>query len=121
MRIKVDEDLPTAATRLLQSKGHDAISVTGQSMGGWADNTLWRAIQAEQRFLVTADKGFADIRSHRPGTHAGILLLRPDEDGIRPLIELLEAVLAAYDLEALATTVAVATPRGIRIRREPAH
>ncbi|MDI6794404.1 MAG: DUF5615 family PIN-like protein [bacterium] len=88
-----------------------------QEMGGWKDPALWQAVQAEQRFLVTADKGFADIRSHAPGTHAGVLLLRPDQDGIRPVIELLERVLTSYDLEALARTVTVVTPRGIRIRR----
>jgi len=119
MRIKVDEDLPAAVTDLLCDHGHDAISVMGQSMGGWTDDALWQAVCAEQRFLVTADKGFADIRSHPPGSHAGILLLRPDEDGIRPLVALLEAVLAAYALEALESAVIVATPRGVRVRRAP--
>jgi hypothetical protein len=86
-------------------------------MGGWKDPALWQAVQSEQRFLVTADKGFADIRFYPPESHAGVLLLRPDEDGIRPIIELLERVLANYGLEALARTVTVVTPRGIRIRR----
>jgi hypothetical protein len=65
---------------------------------------------------VTADKGFGDIRSYPPGTRAGILLLRPDEAGIRPLLELLKDVLAEYDLADLSGAVAVATSRGIRIR-----
>jgi hypothetical protein len=80
---------------------------------------LWQAVQKEQRFLVTADKGFADIRRYKPGTHQGILLLRPDQDGIEPTIELLGAVLEEYDLESLAGTTAVVTPRGIRVRRPP--
>ena len=117
MRIKIDEDLPREAVRLLQNLGHDAISVLDQGMSGWKDDALWVAIQSEERFLVTADKGFGDIRSHQPGTHAGVLLLRPDEDGIRPLIELLEAILKAYDLNSLAHTLTVVTPRGIRVRR----
>ena len=87
-------------------------------MGGYADAALWRAVQAEGRFLVTADKGFADIRFYAPGTHAGVLLLRPEQDGIRPVTELLERVLANFALETLAETVTVATPRGVRIRRE---
>lgn len=66
---------------------------------------------------MTADKGFGDIRFYVPGTHAGILLLRPDQDGIRPVMELLERVLENYDLEALLGTVTVVTPRSIRIRR----
>ena len=117
MRVKVDEDLPKAAVQMLQRHGHEAVSVTEQGMGGAKDHSLWQAVQAEQRFLITADKGFGDIRYHLPGTHAGILLLRPDQAGIRPVLELLEQTLAAYDLEALAGAVAVVTPRGLRIRR----
>jgi hypothetical protein len=78
---------------------------------------LRMAVQAEGRFLVTGDKGFADTRIHVPGTHAGVLLLRPDEDGIRPLVVLIDMVLSQYTLDDLATVVTVATPRGIRIRR----
>ena len=117
MRVKVDEDLPKSAVRLLRDKAYDAVSVVEQGMGGLKDSLLWQAVQAERRFLVTADKGFADIRFYQPGSHAGILLLRPDQDGIRPVMELLERVLASYSLEALAETVTVVTPRGIRIRR----
>jgi predicted nuclease of predicted toxin-antitoxin system len=117
MRVKVDEDLPRATVQMLRDRGYEAASVMEQGMGGWKDPALWQAVQSEQQFLVTADKGFADIRFYPPGSHAGVLLLRPDEDGIRPIVELLERVLANYGLEALARTVTVVTPRGIRIRR----
>jgi predicted nuclease of predicted toxin-antitoxin system len=117
MRVKVDEDLPRAVIQSLRDRGHDAVGVVEQGMGGWKDFALWQAIQAEQRFLVTGDKGFANTRLYAPGTHAGILLLRPDQDGIRPIGELLERVLANYGLGVLAGTVTVVTPRGIRIRR----
>ena len=115
--IKVDEDLPRSAVSFLRAQGYDAVSVIEQKMGGWKDPALWSAIQEEKRFLVTADKGFADIRVHPPGTHAGILLLRPDEDGIRPIIDLLTHVLNSYRLENLTGAVTVTTPRGIRIRK----
>ena len=117
MRVKVDEDLPKAAVQMLRNRGYEVASVVEQGLGGLKDPPLWQAIQAEQRFLVTADKGFGDIRFYAPGTHAGVLLLRPDQDGIRPVMELLEIVLAGYDLEALAGLVTVVSPRGIRIRR----
>ena len=117
MRIKVDEDLPRAAVQMLRDRGYEADSVVEQGLGGLKDPPLWQAVQAEQRFLVTADKGFADIRFYPPGTHAGVLLLRPAQDGIRPVLGLLARVLVSYDLESLAGTVAVVTPRGIRIRR----
>lgn len=117
MRIKVDEDLPTAAVDVLRDRGYEAASVVEQGMGGWKDPALWQAVQAEQQFLVTADKGFADVRAYPPGTHAGILLLRPAQDGIRPIIRLLEKVLQHYDLGALGGAITVATPGSIRIRR----
>lgn len=117
MRIKVDEDLPKPIVRMLADYGHDTTSAVAQGMGGWKDSALWQAVQVEGRFLVTADKGFADTRIHPPGTHAGVLLLRPEQSGIGPLIALLQRVLATYELESLATTVTVATYQGIRIRR----
>ena len=117
MHIKADEDLPAQATKRLRDDGYDASSVVEQNMGGWKDHALWQAVQAHGQFLVTADKGFGDIRAFPPQTHQGVLLLRPDEDGIRPILELLDRVLSAYRLELLIGSVTVATPRSIRIRR----
>ncbi|RMD65440.1 hypothetical protein D6833_02995 [Candidatus Parcubacteria bacterium] len=116
VRIKVDEDLPLTVAALLREAGHEAETVLEEGLQGWKDPDLWRVVQEEGRFLVTADKGFADIRAFPPGTHAGVLLLRPDEDGIRPLIELMEQVMSAYHLSALSGLLVVATPRGVRIR-----
>jgi predicted nuclease of predicted toxin-antitoxin system len=117
VRIKVDEDLPPAVTERLRDAGHDAAGVVEQGMSGWKDPGLWEAVQKEGRFLVTSDKGFGEIRAYPPGTHAGILVLRPDQDGIRPLVELTELVLERARLEDLARLVSVATPRGLRTRR----
>lgn len=117
MLVKVDEDLPLAAVKLLREKGYDAVSVLEQGMSGWKDNAIWQAIQSENRFLITADKAFADIRRYPPNTHYGVLLLRPDEDGIRPITSLLQHALASHKLEDLSGTVTVVTPRNIRIRR----
>src|ERR1700761_9400443 len=109
MRIKVDEDLPRVVTTLLVAAGFiDTKSVIDQRMGGWSDEALWEAVQEEGRFLITADKGFADVRSHPPGGHAGVLLLRPDADGVGPLIDLLQRVLDAGNLTMLEGTVSVA-------------
>ena len=118
LKVIVDEDLPRRAVQLLQEHGYEAASVVEKGMGGWKDSQLWIAIQKEEQYLVTADKGFGDIRTYPPGTHHGILLLHPDEDGIRPVIELLQRVLDSYKLEDLVGATTVATPRGIRLRRE---
>ncbi len=118
LKVAVDEDLPRKALQVLREHGYDALSVVELGLGGWTDPQLWIAIQKDERYLVTADKGFGDIRAYPPGKHFGILLLRPDEDGIRPVIELLEKVLDTYRLDDLVGATTVATPRGIRLRRE---
>jgi predicted nuclease of predicted toxin-antitoxin system len=118
MHVKVDEDLPRAVAIVLRQKGYSCSTVLEQEMGGWGDADLWRAVQAHRQFLVTADKGFGDIRRHPPGAHHGVLLLRPSEDGIRPLVSLLEETLASVaSLEKLEGLLAVASPRGLRIKR----
>lgn len=117
MLIKLDEDIPRSLADLLSAAGHSVATVVEQGLGGSSDAALWPIVQAEGRFLIIADKNFADIRSHPPGAHMGVLLLRPDEDGIPALMSLLKALLERQDLAALAGAVSVATARGIRIRR----
>jgi predicted nuclease of predicted toxin-antitoxin system len=118
LKIKIDEDLPKALAVLLREVGYEEVrTVHEQGMGGWKDPVLFQAIQEEGRFLITADKGFANLRIHPPGSHAGILLLRPDKDGIGPLLELCQQVLASTELSSLEGCLAVANPQGLRIRR----
>jgi predicted nuclease of predicted toxin-antitoxin system len=117
MQIKVDEDLPRQVVAFLRENGYQADSVIEQNMAGWKDSELWRKIQTESRFLVTGDKGFANIRIYPPGTHFGVLLLRPDQDGIRPTVELMERVLQNYDLNTLVGSTTVVTPRSVRVRK----
>ncbi len=117
MHIKVDEDIPPIAATWLREKGYEASTVVEQGMRGWKDAALWQVVQAHQQFLLTADKGFGDIRAHPPGSHMGVLLLRPEVDGIRPILDLLKMVLSEVDMQQLTGTVSVVTPRGLRIRR----
>ena len=96
---------------------NEASTVVEQGMGGWKDAALWQRVQADTQLLLTADKGFGDIRIYPPGSHGGVLLLRPDVDGIRPILDLLQMVLSEVEMNQLTGTVSVATPRGLRIRR----
>ena len=117
IRVKADEDLPRRVQTLLSASGYDCASVRDQGLGGSKDDLLWKVVQSEERFLITGDKGFADIRSHPPGGHYGVLLQRPEEDGIEPIIERLEDVIDAYRLDDLVGAITVATRRGVRIRK----
>jgi len=118
-RAKIDEDLPRQIADLLIAHGHDAATVVGQGWQGVSDEVLWPRVQDERRWLITADKGFADLRRHPPGSHAGVILLRPQEESRRAYLELAAIALARLKLDELAGAVVVVTYRGVRIRRAP--
>ncbi|HOE67041.1 MAG TPA: DUF5615 family PIN-like protein [Candidatus Hydrogenedentes bacterium] len=118
MRIKVDEDLPRSVTMVLRNAGYETDSVRDEHLCGCPDENLWGIVQHEKRFLVTADKGFGDVRRYPPGTHSGVLLLRPESEGTDAYVDLLHHVLQASTLENLTGMVSVASSRGLRIRRE---
>jgi predicted nuclease of predicted toxin-antitoxin system len=63
-QVKVDEDLPDAVASLFAAVGYPATTVRAQGWSGLQDAPLWTRLQAEGRWLVTADKGFGDIRTY---------------------------------------------------------
>lgn len=75
-KIKVDEDLPRHIVEVARERGHEATSVLGQGWQGTPDDALWPRIQAEGRWLITADKAFGDLRRFAPGAHAGVIVVR---------------------------------------------
>jgi predicted nuclease of predicted toxin-antitoxin system len=115
LKVKVDEDLPRSATELLRQRGYEVDDRRAEGPGGPPDETVWEEAQREGRFLLTGDKQFSDIRLHPPGTHAGVLLLRPDLENREAFCELLRGVLDVTTLEDLDGQVAVASPRGLRV------
>lgn len=119
VRVKVDEDLPRQIVDMLSTQGHQAVSVLDQGWQGVSDDVLWPRVQAEGRWLITADKGFADLRRHPPGTHAGVILLRPEVESRGAYLQLAAAAFERLDLDHLAGAVIVVTNRGVRIRRAP--
>ncbi|MEK6642707.1 MAG: DUF5615 family PIN-like protein [Planctomycetota bacterium] len=119
MRIKLDEDLSEAVGAPIREAGHSVLTVAGQGWSGLKDPELWPHIVAEGAFFVTADKGFSDIRACHPGTHSGILILRPDRESIVEYRAPTSQVVAKHQLESLSGTITVATPRSVRVRRSP--
>ena len=116
-RVKIDEDLPRQVVDLVASRGYDAKTVVGQGWQGMSDDELWPRVQHEGRWLITADKGFADLRAHPAGSHTGVILLRATEESRRAYLELAAIALDRIKLDDLAGAVVVVTYRGVRIRR----
>ena len=76
MKLKLDENLPADATKLLREAGFDAMSVLDQELGGSPDSHLAQICNSEDRVLLTFDTDFTNIRSYPPADHAGILVFR---------------------------------------------
>lgn len=117
IRVQVDEDLPRQVADVFVQHGHDAVTVVMQGWQGLADDALWPRVQQEQRWLITADKGFADLHMYPPGSHAGVVLFRLDEESRRGYLELTQTALERLRFEELTGAVIVVTRRGIRIRK----
>jgi len=118
-QVTVDEDRPDAVASLLTAAGYPATTVRAHGWSGLQDAPLGARLQAEGRWLVTADTGFGDIRTEVPGTSVGVMLLRAAIESRRRDLAWAEATVRSVRLEDLAGCLVVVTPRGIRIRRHP--
>jgi predicted nuclease of predicted toxin-antitoxin system len=116
-RLKVDEDLPPAIADLLTAHGYDAVTVGDQGWQGMPEDELWRRIQVEGRWLVTADKEFADLRRYPAGSHAGVVLLRSREESRRSYLEIAATAIDRVKLDEVPGSVIIATSRRVRVRR----
>jgi predicted nuclease of predicted toxin-antitoxin system len=68
-RIKLDENLPRRLAPRLRDLGHDVHTPDDENLRGVDDDAIWEAAQREERFLITQDLDFSDMRRFAPGTH----------------------------------------------------
>ncbi|MCS6918664.1 MAG: DUF5615 family PIN-like protein [Fimbriimonadales bacterium] len=89
MKLKLDENLPKTLAESLRALGYDALTVYEENLQGRSDADVWQAVASEQRFLITQDVEFGDLRKYPVGTHAGIMLLRlhsPDREQVERIV-----------------------------------
>jgi predicted nuclease of predicted toxin-antitoxin system len=117
MKVKIDENVPARLVAELTRLGHHVDTVASEGLQGKPDDVVWAAAQRERRLLITQDLDFSDVRRFRPGTHAGLLLVRLREPGATALFNRIAAVARDEGLELLEGCFAVLTDRKLRIRR----
>jgi predicted nuclease of predicted toxin-antitoxin system len=117
VKIKLDENLPDRLVAVLTGLGHNVDTVRTEQLTGRADPDVWSAAQAAQRFLITQDLDFSDVRRYTPGTHAGLLLVRLTRPGRNVLFERVSTVFQTEKIEDWTGCLVVATEQKIRIRR----
>jgi len=118
VRFLVDEDLPRSLARVLRSAGHDALDVRDIGLRGCPDQEVFRAAQDRDAVLVSGDRGFANIITHPPGSHAGVVVAHfPNEIPTNTLnTQILSAVQSLEEMEISGNLVMI-EPGRIRIRR----
>ena len=117
--LKLDENLGHTHIRLLRSSGYSADRVYDEGLSGENDDIVWQRTCDEGRFFITLDLDFSDIRRFPPGTHPGILLLRPRSRGRQAVLTVLSRVVREYPLDTLKGCLVVADETRTRIRRPP--
>ena len=63
VRLKTDENLPDSAAVLLRAAGHDVITALEEGLGGLEDPHVAGVCRAEERALVTLDRGLGEPRT----------------------------------------------------------
>jgi hypothetical protein len=120
LAVKLDEDLSPLVGEPFSAFGHRVAPVLEQGWSGLPDAQLITKVAAEARMLITADKGFGDIRNYPPGSHTGIVVLRADQESILAYRTLAATLLEEWELADLVGSIVVVTPRGVRVRRPEA-
>jgi predicted nuclease of predicted toxin-antitoxin system len=119
VKIKLDENLPARLVSALSALGHEADTVYQEGLSGCDDRTVWDAAQKEERFLITQDLDFSDIRRYAPGTHHGLLLIRLRDPGREALLRCIRGLFETEPVASWTGCVVIATDRKLRIRRPP--
>jgi len=116
LRIKLDENLPAALVTILTGLGHVVDTVADEGLRGRSDTDVWEAARTDDRFFITQDLDFSDIRRFPPGAHPGLLLIRLRQPGRRALTERVRALFEHENVESWTRCFVVASDIKIRIR-----
>ena len=117
MNIKLDENLPERLVAELSALGHDVDTIRAKRLAGRDDTDVWEVTQAAERFLVTQDLDFSDLRRYAPGTHAGLLLVRLDSPSREALLARVSVLFATEPVNEWGGCLVVATDHKVRIKR----
>ena len=117
MKIKLDENIPVRLQHVLQQLGHDTESVLQEGLAGSTDERLWQAALETGRFLITQDLDFSDIQRYKPGTHAGILVMRLPNAGREAIVLRVGQIFQDEAVSEWLGRFVMVSERKIRIRR----
>jgi predicted nuclease of predicted toxin-antitoxin system len=120
LKIKLDENMPRDAESQLKQDGYDVMTVIDEGLAGEPDPPVLKAAADEGRILLTFDLDFANIRQFPPGTHAGIVVFRLQDQRWETLKGPLRRTLAKGGLDDLEGGLAIVSETRARFKRPKA-
>lgn len=117
MRLKLDENLPSDLADNVSARGHDVDTVADEGLAGEDDAAVLTAATEHERMIITLDRGFGDVRIHPPGSHPGIVVLRPVSQDPTSVDHLVDRFLDGHDLADFEGCVVVVESERVRVRR----
>lgn len=113
---KTDENLPDEVAQSLRAAGHDCHTVWDEQLQGAVDSAIADRCRQEGRVLVTLDLDFANIRAYPPGTHPGIIVLRPHSTDVESVLGIVARVIKELAQEEANGSLWVCDDAATRVR-----
>lgn len=113
-KLLLDENIGVIVAESLRREGYDSVSII-ETHPGVPDQEVLGLARKERRILVTLDKDFGLLVYANPQKHAGVILLRLNDESPRRVTETLLLILDQFGNQ-LAGRFAVASEGSIRIR-----
>jgi predicted nuclease of predicted toxin-antitoxin system len=116
VKLLLDENLSPKHAVRLRDKGHDAVAVVEESLGGASDPMIRSAANAAGRVLVTLDADFGNIIRYPPQGTPGIIWLRLHPPAESKIEEALDRCLSKLGTEVLVGKLVIVDEDKIRVR-----
>jgi predicted nuclease of predicted toxin-antitoxin system len=114
VRFLLDESADARLIAYLRRSGHDVTRIATEHPAGLPDSDVLALAFRERRTLLTADRDFGDLVFRQRQPHAGVILLRLEDEELATKVSRLEHVLDAF-ADRLDQFLVV-TARSVRLR-----
>src|SRR5690242_17596332 len=115
MKFLLDESADYPLRAFLERLGHDVTAIAHDYPHAIKDREVLAIAYSEQRILITNDRDFGELIFRQRLPHAGVILIRLENENLAIKSEWLSRILTEYRSEL--QYFLVITERGVRIRK----
>ena len=122
MLVKLDECVHYRLVDEINRAGFKVDTVQREGLSGEPDNTIHEVCKKENLILITTDRGFGDINTYPPGTHPGVVVLKPGKLSWAAILKTWRNFLKTDEIRGcendVTENVVIAEPNRVRVRRK---